>query len=83
MYAASGIVMPLQKFDTFPAMRGDPMVKAMIEQLPYTSYGPKIVNFNQMVQLTSDAMQSVVQGKASARDAARNFDEQMKRVLST
>lgn len=87
MLAASGIVMPVKNFQQLPAARLNskiaPMLKLMAEGLPYTSYGPRLNGFNQMIQLLSDTMQSVVQGKASSSVAAKNFDSQMAQVLRT
>lgn len=87
MLAAAGIVMPVKNFDGLPAARNDPLVAPMLtmmaKELPYTIYGPRLNGFNQMIQLLSDAMQSVVQGQASSSDAAKNFDSQMVQVLRT
>lgn len=87
MLAASGIVMPVKHFEKLPAAVGNPLVapmmKLMADELPYTSYGPRLNGFNQMIQMLSDTMQSVVQGKASSTDAAKNFDAQMTQVLRT
>lgn len=77
----AGLVAPLKEWTTrFPAASDEPS-KVMQSQLPYTNYGPQLAQWNEVMTLLSQTIDSVALGQATAEEAAANFDSKTAEIL--
>lgn len=77
----AGLVAPLKDWTTrFPAAADEPST-VMQSQLPYTNYGPQLAQWNEVMTLLAQTVESVSLGQATAEEAAANFDSKSAEIL--
>ena len=78
---AAGLVAPLKDWTTvFPAASDEPST-VMQSQLPYTSYGPQLAEWNEVMTLLAQTIEAVALEQSTAEEAAADFDSRTAEIL--